>query len=246
MSTETTLKAYGNFHYALTENNEITITRYSGTDPRPLIPAQIEGRPVTVIGKNSFFGSPVESVTVPEGIQKIETNAFATCDDLQEVILPCSLATLGRGIFQGSENLREVSLSGESENYIVYEGVLYDRNECCIVFCPPALGLEQITVPYGTVAIADSALYANRSLKYVHLPLTLRTIESGAFLFTNRLRMIELPPYLKEIADDAFLVGSGPFAEKRFEIYAFPGTPGYRYAQERKIPVHPLYAIVTD
>lgn len=246
MSNETNFKAYDSFYYALTENNEIMITRYNGTEPCPVIPTEIDGRPVTVLGENSFFAAAVESITVPEGIRTIETNAFAACDDLQKVILPCSLITIGRGIFQGSENLEEISISGESTNYIVYEGILYDRNECSIVFCPPALNVEQVSVPYGTLTIADSAFYANRNLKYVRLPLTLRYIESGAFLFTSSMRMIELPPYLERIADDAFLVGSGPFAEKRFEIYAFPETLGYKYAEEKKIPVHPLYAIVTD
>ena len=60
------------------------------------------------------------------------------------------------------------------------------------------------------------------------------------------MRIIELPPYLKEIADNAFLLGRGPYAEKPFVIYAFPGTKGYEYAEKNKIPVRPLYAIVTD
>ena len=41
-------------------------------------------------------------------------------------------------------------------------------------------------------------------------------------------------------------MGQGIYAEKAFEIYAFPDAVGYRYAVESHIPVHPLYAITTD
>ena len=58
--------------------------------------------------------------------------------------------------------------------------------------------------------------------------------------------MIQLPPYLDEIAPDSFLLCKAPYAEKRFEIYAFPNTVGYEYALKNEIKVHPLYAIVTD
>ena len=244
MLNEMTTKTYEDFSYAILENNEIIIRQYMGYDSNPIIPAEIENRPVTTLGKNSFMTAPVETITIPESITTIEDNAFAVCDDLQEVYLPCSLVTMGRGVFQGSESIRKVSISNESNNYRVVEGILYDRNECRVVFCPPALQLEKVVVPYGTLTIADSAFYANNNLKYVELPLTLQKIEHGAFLFTSSLPIINLPPHLKEIESGAFLMGSGPYAEKRFEIYAFPDTVGFRYAVENRIPVHPLYAIV--
>ena len=88
--------------------------------------------------------------------------------------------------------------------------------------------------------------FKNTSLEYVKLPVTLEKIESGSFLFTDRLKMIELPPDIKEIEPGSFLVGRGLRAEKEFNIYAFPDSVGYRYAVENQIPVQPLYAIVTD
>lgn len=246
MSTEKQLYQYGDFSYSMNESREIIIRHYNGSDSCPLIPTEINGMPVTVLGKNSFFASPIESITVPEGIRTIETNAFAVCDDLQKVVLPCSLATIGQGIFQGSEMVEDVSISGESSNFIVADGILYDRNENRLVYSPPGLKLEKVIVPYGTVTIADSAFYCNSHLQYISLPLTLQYIESSAFLFTSSMRIIELPPYLKEIADNAFLVGLGPYAEKPFDIFAFPGTKGYEYAEKNRISVHPLYGIVTD
>lgn len=75
--------------------------------------------------------------------------------------------------------------------------------------------------------------------------LPVRTIcQAESFLFTKQMRCIELPPYIKEIEQYGFLVGRGIFAEKVFDIYAFPNTVGYSYAVENQIPVHPSGAIV--
>ena len=147
MSTEKQLYQFGDFSYSMNESREIIIERYNGSDPCPLIPTEIGGKPVTVLGKNSFFAASIESITIPEGIRTIETNAFAVCDELREVVLPCSLATIGQGIFQGSEMVEKVSISGESSNFIVAEGILYDRNENRLVYSPPGLKLKKIIVP---------------------------------------------------------------------------------------------------
>lgn len=246
MTNQTGPYQFSDFTYEVLNCNEIRIKRYAGEDSSPVIPDRIGQLPVTVLGRNSFLGTPVQAIRIPESIRCIEENAFAACDQLQEVVLPCSLASMGRGVFQASEALRELSLSGKSNYYAVLEGVLYDRNECRVVCCPPALDLEMIDVPFGTEIISDSAFYCNRALKYVRLPHTLQKIEKSAFLFTDALKMIELPPYLKEIEDNAFLVGKGFRAEKQFTIFAFPDTEGYRYAQKNGICVSPLYFTVTD
>lgn len=240
------LSVFADFTYEAFNSNEIRIKRYLGSNPVPAIPNEINGLPVTALGSNSFMGTSVQAVRIPEGIRCIEANAFAACDELREVVLPCSLVSMGKGIFKASEALKDISLSEKSDYYAVCEGILYDRNECRVVCCPPALDLEMLDVPFGTEIIADSAFYCNRALKYVRLPRTLRKIEKSAFLFTDALRMIELPPGLKEIENNAFLVGQGFRAEKQFTIFAFPDTEGYRYAQKNGIRVSPLYFTITD
>ena len=57
MSTEKQLYQYGDFSYSMNEYREIIIRHYNGSDSCPLIPTEINGMPVTVLGKNSFFAS---------------------------------------------------------------------------------------------------------------------------------------------------------------------------------------------
>ena len=104
-----------------------------------------------------------------------------------------------------------------------------------MVLLPPGLKTVEIYRPLGIKVIASAAFYQNPTLEYVKLPLTLEKIEADSFLFTSQLKIIELPPYIKEIEPYSFLMGKGAFAEKPFEIYAFPNTVGYLYAVENQI-----------
>ncbi|MDR1930087.1 MAG: hypothetical protein LBQ44_05585 [Treponema sp.] len=47
---------------------KVTITKYKGSVKNVVIPARIQGLPVTVIGYNAFFGSQVTSVTIGAGV----------------------------------------------------------------------------------------------------------------------------------------------------------------------------------
>ena len=236
----------GDYEYTVMDGNEIKITRYIGSKQDPVIPQYINGHQVAVIGEGAFTLQDIVSVSIPEGVVTIENQAFAGCEELTKVLLPASLKNFGKGVFMGSEMLRDVSFRGENSDFTVKDGIIYDTKQRKLLLCPPALGLRKVNVEYGTVTIGDSAFYSNRELEIVKLPITLRTIEDSAFLFTNSLRIIELSPYIEEISDNAFLFGNPPFIEKHFEIYAFPNTYAYQYAEKNQIPVNPLYGIVTD
>ena len=232
--------------FEVNSDHQIEIERYIGSDETAVIPDHIDGLPVTVIKEHAFAATDIAEAVVPAGVEIIDSEAFAVCESLRRVILPGSLLRLGRGVFKGSEDLKDIVFSDENARYSVDDGVLFDKSERALVLCPPGLELKKYTVPMGIETISADAFFANRTLEYVKLPLTLKSIEADAFLFTDSMRFIELPPSLESIAPGCFLVGTGPFAEKYFEIYAFPNTPGYRYALENKITVHPLLAIVTD
>ena len=240
------MTTFEDYSYVIHENKTIGIVRYNGRDEKPVIPQSIKGLPVTMIAKHAFMFTDITEIDIPEGIEAIDTEAFGGCENLQRVSLPSTLKDLGRGVFKGSEQLREVVFPNGNEQYRVHEGIMHKISERTLVFCPPGLKMKAVEVPYGTEVIAEAAFYQNSCLEYVALPDTLKKIESAAFLYTNSLPIIELPPYLEEIEQDAFLVGSGPAAEKRFEIYAFPNSAGYRYAEEYNIKVNPLYFVLRD
>ena len=54
---------------------------------------------VTKIGKDSFNGSQISSVIIPEGVEEIEFGAFRNCFNLSKVQLPNSLKKVGQQAF---------------------------------------------------------------------------------------------------------------------------------------------------
>ncbi len=235
----------GDYGYTVIDGNEIKITRYLGIKQDPVIPRYIDGHQVTIIGDHAFFVTDIESVSIPEGVLTIESEAFAGCEELTKVVLPSTLKNFGKGAFMGCEMLRDVLFRGKNSDFTVKDGIVYDLKQRKLLLCPPGLELRRVDVEPGTVIIGACAFYSNNTLEIVNLPMTVRIIEDSAFLFTRLLRIIELPPYIEEIADNAFLVGKPPFQEKHFGIYAFPNTYAYQYAEKNQIPVNPLYGILT-
>lgn len=70
------------FEYT-TDNNEITITQYIGTDKTVVIPSEIDGKPVTGIGPCPFpRHSSLTSIVIPDSVRSIEWHAFKDCPKL--------------------------------------------------------------------------------------------------------------------------------------------------------------------
>ena len=240
------MKYNENYAYEIYSNQKIGIVRYNGDVEEVIIPKEIDGLPVASVQKHAFAATDIIAAEVPENVEIIGDEAFGICEELETIKLPASLKSLGRGVFKGCNKLKRIVFPNGSTKYHVDNGMLYDMKEQAFLLCPPGLGMETVSVPVGTKTISSGAFYSNEKLKYVRLPLTLKKIESGAFLFTSELHMIELPPGIDEIEPGSFLLANGPFAEKRFEIYAFQDSVGFRYAVENGIKVHPQFAIVYD
>ena len=56
----------------------IVITKYNKEAPKDvIIPAEIDGKKVTGIGKRAFSRTKLTSLTIPEGVTFIGSNAFS-------------------------------------------------------------------------------------------------------------------------------------------------------------------------
>lgn len=67
------------------DNTAVIVTRYKGTAADVTIPSRYKDKPVTMIDHAAFFNSVVTSVTIPDSVTLIETNAFAGCPSLMTV-----------------------------------------------------------------------------------------------------------------------------------------------------------------
>lgn len=101
---------YNDFEYT-TANGEVTIKRYAGTAESVIVPAEIDGKPVTVIGDGAFSNptnTRPKSVTLPKSITKIGMMAFFASTDTE-----INLADLENLTYIGAYAFVDTGLSGD-------------------------------------------------------------------------------------------------------------------------------------
>src|ERR1039457_7193507 len=81
--------AEGQFNYTTNADGcSITITGYSGAGGAVIIPAVINGRPVTGLGADAFYlCTKVTSITIPGSVRSMGDYAFYECTGLTNVII---------------------------------------------------------------------------------------------------------------------------------------------------------------
>jgi hypothetical protein len=90
-------------------SNGITILAYTGTKQEVNVPAIIREKPVVSIGKYAFSDrEDLTSVTIPDGICKIEAFAFSNCSSLTSLTMPDNIK-IGAGAFDGCSNIKNLN-----------------------------------------------------------------------------------------------------------------------------------------
>ena len=80
---------------------------------------------VKVIGSNSFTGASIRQITIPEGVEKIDDNAFNTCIYLGKIIIPKSVKSLGKNNF----DFGFYAPSGNTIMYVYKDSFAYEYAE---------------------------------------------------------------------------------------------------------------------
>jgi len=94
-------KTAGDFILLQNRYGGITITGYAGTDKTVVIPENIGGIPVTIIGNKAFYHKDLSAVTIPETVVTIEPMAFAE-NQLQSVDIS-GCVSIGYEAFAGNK-----------------------------------------------------------------------------------------------------------------------------------------------
>ncbi|HBI85294.1 MAG TPA: hypothetical protein DDX71_03255 [Ruminococcus sp.] len=133
------------------------------------IPAEIGGRPVTVIGEGCFMDlRKLTEVIFPETLREIGVQAFALCKSLRRVILPDSVTEIRACAFRDCRGLEKVRLSPNLRR--LRAGVF---GFCCLTD-------PEFEIPEGLEIIEEHAFY-DAGYFTLHLPDSVRGIGRGAF-----------------------------------------------------------------
>ena len=92
------------------------VVDYTGTAESVTIPAEFNGKPVTVIGERTFYGAAIKAIDLGS-VETIEESAFEECDALQTVVLPNSVEYVHARAFRGCDNLTSFTIGTGFEHH---------------------------------------------------------------------------------------------------------------------------------
>lgn len=195
----------GYYKYRVLDNGTVEITDYIGTEDEIIIPEEFDGKKVTKIGEESFYGVDATKVVLPsgtelidwfafsycenletvafnEGLKTIDTMAFANCRALEEINLPESIEKISWGAFDdAAETIEELVIPGNVKSCDINE--ILESNEPNTAYSVHKL-LRKVAFNEG-VEIIKISNTACTGLKYVYVPASVKKLDTGV-LYTDR------------------------------------------------------------
>lgn len=212
-----------------------------------LIDIRIPGH-VKSVGDYAFwFCEKLESAIVEEGVMSLGVSCFENCHLLSALSLPSTLSSIGAGAFNLTYKLDNIDLSGDNENFVMYEDALYSKDMrrllyvnsfagepfeeyktegCVMVVESGALcylpEMKSLIFSDGVRTIRGNAVSSAFKLESVTLGNSVSRIEAGAISFSPTLKEVNcMSPMLTDVAQGAF---SSPLLEESGTLYVPLGT----------------------
>lgn len=234
----------GTFEISDLEDGTAAIQSYKGEESVIEIPAEIDGKKITAIGKGAFEeNESVEKIIVPKGVELIEKNAFKGCISLEEAVLPESCTNIGVSAFEDCKILRKLNLP---QNLTALSRKLLKNCK----------SLENLDIPSGVAKIEDQALYYCESLSDITLPegltyLGKECLYACGFNYGPVLpgewgyskKKFAIPASVTQIDDGGNgIFAAYPKAQELFGVFEYKvilqvkkGSVAHRYAAKKKI-----------
>ena len=112
---------------------------------------------VKSIGSDTFSGSGIKSLVIPDSVTEIKKNLFSNCYYLEDITLSKNITTISENMFSGCISLRSV---------VIPEGVTIINREA-FAHC---VSLESVIIPGTVKVISDNVFSGCSSLKELVIP----------------------------------------------------------------------------
>ena len=230
------------YTYSLDDSDNATITSYKGSATSLVIPSKLDNHSVVAIGDGSFKGNALlTTVVIPDSVTRIEQSAFQSCINLGSVRLSEKIEYMGGYAFGYCNNLQDVvipkslrsvgEMTSHTEGfYVPYGGpfalcgsLRHVTIEDGLTSIPDYLffkctGLVDIQIPDTVTQIGQSAFQQCSNLQSVHMSKNVEYIGGFAFGYCNNLTSISIPKTLSRVGestsnfDKLYIPYGGPFA----------------------------------
>ena len=201
--------------YIYFEPSTGTVTGSDWNVTEVTIPREINGIPVTRIGRGAFANRGLlTSITIPYGVKEIDELAFEYDYYLESAALPSSIETIGWAAFHYCTSLKEISIPAHMTRIEIT--TFSECSSLCSIDIPETItsigngafsdckSLSSISIPSSVVSIEDGAFYGCESLTNVTLPPYMECIEGMTFYNCCNLEHVSIPTGIISIGDNAF------------------------------------------
>lgn len=181
------------FEFSLNEDKTAYTVTGSDITGKPLksgleivdltIPAEYKGLPVTKIGFEAFRDSPmIQSVIIPESIERITAGAFDNCVNLKSVFISKSVKYLSGAPFERCSALQEIAVDTGNEYYCSIDGNLYTKDQRELIFYAPGKRDTEFKILERVSVVRSRAFSHCKNLKRIIIPHTVADFPYDAII----------------------------------------------------------------
>ena len=145
------------------------------------------------VKKLIFCPQAKESVTIPESVTAIGTNAFYDCKKITVIDISEHITEIGKNAFGGCKSLSTFNVSEENPNYTTLDGVLYDKQIKTLIRCP--VMKKKIIIPESVTKMEQGALESCSQLEYIIIQNREILIPDGTIRSCDSLRLLQIGDY---------------------------------------------------
>ena len=182
--------------------------------PRFVVPVSTR-----LIAAGAFQGNKVITrVDLPDGLKRIDHETFRDCKNLQKVVIPLSVTSIGEEVFTGSgiyanENKWKKGALILDDCLVATNNTLpakyFFKNKIPIRLIAERAfanrkNLQTVTIPASVTAIPIAAFYNCENLVDVTIPATIREVGNFAFYNCGLLKSATLPSELQYLGMGVF------------------------------------------
>ena len=168
--------------YETDEEGNLYVSGYRGKPVDVVIPAEVDEKSVTGIGKYAYNG----------------------CKSLTSITIPDSVTSIGDYAFSGCTSLTGIDVEVGNNNYTSVNGVLFNKDKTELICYPAGKTDKSYTIPNSVTRIDNGAFRSCTSLKSITIPNSVTSIGDSAFYWCTSLTSIMIPDSVTSIGYDAF------------------------------------------
>lgn len=190
---------------------------------------------VTTIGGNAFDYSSLISISIPESVEFIPSQAFYYCSDLTSVTISQGVKKIGDEVFRGCDNLTSITIPN---SVTTIGSAFYNCTSLTSVSLGNGLtsidgtfsgctGLTSITIPESVTNIGSGTFSGCTGLTSITIPGNVTSIGRSAFSGCSNLTSITIPESVISVGQDAF--SGTPWYKSQPDGVVYAGRVAYQY-----------------